>query len=1269
MNKNELRVFSQSLLRHKRIIIVLLSLFALTLLSRVIYVATANPELDVKTFQTALDSKTRVVEQHMDSLEMMLKAGDFDGLREQMRCANGEAKYFIYDKGTLVMWSDNTLGAPSRMTPQLILYPLAELPNSKAVRFMRTQGSYLILALLKIKNEYPTQNEYLENGFVKGFDIDKSVAVAYGGEKDRYPVFSHGGTYLFSLVPSREVVYSYDILRYISMVLITLALVIVFFIVNFSYKWLFHSDRMKPLHFCFSAMVIGTLISICLYFNWPTDLMRYDLFSPLFYASGNMFSSLGHLLIFSCFVFAESVFFFLNGWTSVPLRLASRHRTASIVTMQAVTAVLAVLVLEGIRNVVFNSTFPIVVDGGEITWTNVVYVVLLFFWLGTVVMIRYTMFVWLSRLIGVRKVLLSDVVVAVVAIVLLVLFPSYSLRHHVLLMIAVMLTDVFIVYFRSKVFNITSMLLLMAMFTTYAVYISTYGVARKQYDFYHTIAENLDGNEMLDNNIFTNIMFDELDARLMRDKALAPFESRDSLMVDSMLALHSKVDVVSQPADTTETDTIAYNTELATRLTSTYFRGYWRNYDVKIVMLSDSVRNIQYLNKLRHYENQIKSSMRIGKTHFFSPSNKFASSDYIGRYLTGTGIVYIELRSKTAISSYSYPASLLSIDDDNDITKGLSVARYRDGVCIARRGHYRYPDDDTWLRNSVMTAVGVADEMPHTEGFYSFNRRRSQHFVYRCDNGDEIVISQRRKNDVASSIFFGVYIYITVSFLYVMMRFVWVSFKWFRHGRPKIKWGFASKFQVTFLSLLIASFVIVGTITSLYMVNQYKQRQNTILQNKTHYIQKFMQESYKRRGSLNMVEKDELNFYIQDLASTYETDIHLYDEKGNLIATSQPSIFSRRLMSDYINPEMIFGERRPETLTETIGNLQYFASYAPIANQNKLTLGYVCVPSYYSYESARNQIFNLLAITVAVYMLIMLLSAFISMAVSRQLMRPLEQIKRNLASFKLKGKNEKLTYKNDDEVGQLVGQYNIMVDKLDESADQMAKDERLVAWKQMARQVTHEIKNPLTPMKLTIQMMQRMRADGDETRFNDYFSKSTSMLIEQIESLANIATSFSDFAKMPEARRERTDLMQCVAMVTDLFKNNAEGVEVNLRTDEREQYFILADKQQMKQVLTNLIKNAIQAIPKESCGRIEIDATRDRGFVTISIRDNGIGIDEETGGKIFTPNFTTKSSGMGLGLAIVKNIVTGNDGEIWYDTEVGKGTTFHVRFPLCESFG
>jgi nitrogen fixation/metabolism regulation signal transduction histidine kinase len=238
-----------------------------------------------------------------------------------------------------------------------------------------------------------------------------------------------------------------------------------------------------------------------------------------------------------------------------------------------------------------------------------------------------------------------------------------------------------------------------------------------------------------------------------------------------------------------------------------------------------------------------------------------------------------------------------------------------------------------------------------------------------------------------------------------------------------------------------------------------------------------------------------------------------------------------------------------------------------------------------------------------------------------------------------------------------------MIDQLEESAELLARSERESAWREMAKQVAHEIKNPLTPMKLSVQYLKRAwddKADDWDNRLDRF----TNTLIEQIDSLSTIASAFSDFAKMPKSEYSDVDIAHSVKSAVDIFEDTSHNVSINLDHYPENYFIVKTDAKQIVRVYNNLLKNAIQAIPDDRMGVIDIKIYQENNNVITTIKDNGKGIPTEMWEQIFTPNFTTKSSGMGLGLAIVKNIVVNSGGEIYFSTELNIGTTFYVKFPL-----
>ncbi|MBI3234245.1 MAG: HAMP domain-containing histidine kinase, partial [Bacteroidetes bacterium] len=413
------------------------------------------------------------------------------------------------------------------------------------------------------------------------------------------------------------------------------------------------------------------------------------------------------------------------------------------------------------------------------------------------------------------------------------------------------------------------------------------------------------------------------------------------------------------------------------------------------------------------------------------------------------------------------------------------------------------------------------------------------------------------------------------------------------------------------------------------------------------------------------VQLESLNELVNPISEIYQTDLNIFDGAGNLIYSSQPRIFESGIMSSKINENSIrnFYILGMSQLiqNEHLGKLEYLSAYTPLMVDNKL-IGYLNLPYFTKQAELSEAIKTNLISLITPYTFIFILIGILSWFITSSFVRRLNFIREKISNTVLGKKNPKIKWHSKDEIGDLVKQYNVMVDKLAKSAETLAKNERNEAWREMAKQIAHEIKNPLTPMKLNLQLLQRANNDNHPNK-DEIMSKVNRVLIEQIDALANLATEFSNFAKMPESKNEIINICSIIDDMATLFISD-EKVTINYNSS-KEEYYIKADSQEIKRVLTNLIKNAIQAIPEDRDGVIDIavNAIEDK-MLQITIKDNGQGIEDELKDKIFVPNFSTKNSGMGLGLAMVKKIIEQNNGEIRFESVIDEGTTFYITLPL-----
>ena len=346
---------------------------------------------------------------------------------------------------------------------------------------------------------------------------------------------------------------------------------------------------------------------------------------------------------------------------------------------------------------------------------------------------------------------------------------------------------------------------------------------------------------------------------------------------------------------------------------------------------------------------------------------------------------------------------------------------------------------------------------------------------------------------------------------------------------------------------------------------------------------------------------------------------------------------------------------------ETVSSLRNLSIYAAVRDDNGNVDAYLNVPYFLSQIDLNQEISNFLVTIINLNAFIFLIAGVIALFITNRITRSFSIIGDKMKEVQLGKTNEEIEWNYKDEIGELVQQYNKMVHQLEQSAEALAKSEREGAWREMARQVAHEIKNPLTPMKLSIQYLQKA-INNNHTNVKELTSNVANTLIEQIDHLSKIAADFSRFANIGNKHVERFDLHHILASLVDLYQANP---KITLMWNKTPTPLIMeADKTHMNRLFTNLLTNAVDACADNEKCFIEIREEIRNNQVLISIKDNGEGIVEETRAKIFVPNFTTKTSGTGLGLAMCKSIVEQANGRIWFETEVGEGSSFYVELPL-----
>jgi len=624
------------------------------------------------------------------------------------------------------------------------------------------------------------------------------------------------------------------------------------------------------------------------------------------------------------------------------------------------------------------------------------------------------------------------------------------------------------------------------------------------------------------------------------------------------------------------------------------------------------------------------------------------------------GYVIIDLDLKKQINETVYPELLQPSSNKDAQNEGeYSYAIYSSGKLVTQVNDYAFT---TKLANDTLRPL-----------HYKFhNGEQSSELYFKLPDKLTVVVVYIRNIYIETITLFS-YLFVIEMLLAIIVLLYQLYLSYFTRtsfsGRF-IKLTLRSRVHLSMLGVVLLSFIIIGFVTILFFVSQYSSSNTEKLRATMQVVKQSIQDHLNQEGAyVTDYVFDTVNHsrsfknFISGLAADQKIDINVFDERGILTATSQDDIYDRALISRTIRPDAFYQlsviGKSIVIQNEQVGTLSYLSAYLPLRDERGITLGYINVPFFSSEKDLNFQISNIVVTLINLYAFIFLISSVITVLLTRWITRTFNMIIKQFGRLNLQ-RNERIEWPYDDEIGLLVAEYNKMVKKVEENAILLAQSERESAWREMARQVAHEIKNPLTPMKLNIQYLQQAFRNN-KPNIEGLVDRVSDSIIEQIDNLAYIASEFSNFAKMPEAKPENLDLCDLLNRAVELYMNEP-NVSVILEPS-IEKFTVFSDRSQLLRVINNLLENAKQAIPESRKGIIIVSVKAEGSEVLITIKDNGEGISDEVIKKIFQPYFTTKSSGTGLGLAMTKKIIEFWKGRIWFDTKEGNGTTFYISLP------
>lgn len=596
--------------------------------------------------------------------------------------------------------------------------------------------------------------------------------------------------------------------------------------------------------------------------------------------------------------------------------------------------------------------------------------------------------------------------------------------------------------------------------------------------------------------------------------------------------------------------------------------------------------------------------------------------------------LYVKFFREYILSAGEVPALILS-SGDAYIPKlnEFSFAIYRDDKLDYKLGNFVFPID--------FKRFDIADS--------GFGESHGSRYLVKNINDRKKMVLMVLKPHFFENIAPFSYICIIILLIIIAIRFL--------SKESNLKGLFSTihgKIQMTMIASLGIFLIFIGLISVFFIVDRKKKD----IDNEQYMLTKSISENIRKSFSdLTgvFVYNDSIVLKNKDI---FFKDINIYDIDGRLVGSSQRKLY-HKMGKENINHSVLQRIIDDDIMylvdNEKLINYDCRTSYMLMTKSDGTALGYLSVIDFETLNERDEAIVYIFSY-LNIILIIIALSGFIVVFVSRRTMKPLAVVQEHIQNIDIESNNALIPYSGQDEIGALINGYNKMVVKLDESMKRFAILEREAAWRDMARQVAHEIKNPLTPLKLKTQLIQMSLIDASP-KMKEYFN----MVLEQVRVLEEIATSFSSYVKLPPNNPETFELSDMIKSVAATY-DTEKRIKVVVNTDKTN---VFCDRTLLNHVISNIIKNAIQSIEPDKDGLIEIDARVYDETCHISIRDNGCGISKDIRDKIFMPKFTTKSTGQGIGLSVVYDRVKTMGGNIFFESEENKGTTFFVDFPVA----
>lgn len=1109
---------------------------------------------------------------------------------------------YLFDNDSLVFWNNAQIEVIKDWKNLDGTEGLIKLKQGYFLFFTEKNNNKTALALCLIKPTYNLQNNYLQNSFSQWVNIPQNIEIA--DKNANKNVVSLNGKNLFSLI-GEDVNYSSKPLSNTCALIYFTGIGVLFLGLLLLYNF---NKNFKTV---IVVVMVPIFFKILLCFQIPYFLVNTFLFDVQLFGNAQSFLNpfLGDVLYNGMALVCLSVLIFLTKINE--LSKVSRYINQGIVFMFIVLITLQLN--HSLKSLVTNSTLSFdFLSVFNIKLPALVGLLSLVLSAIALFICVYKSILFFKKNVVLDALQFCAIILVCCLFIQLVSKPDIIYLSYWLFLFCVVLFTLIKINFAKATLGLGFQVLLIS------------GITAGFLNFY------ISKNKNLDLDVLSYKLSERQDPNLLSEFASIPKKIQNDEKLKVLLDF--------LPNSQKEIEQV---------LKQKYFIGYFNRYNIDYSLFDKDCKPL--LNPIQpillnegFFEDQIRelSDSTFISELFFVEKHK-ENSRYIAKIKLGEKNLYLLLEPKQFEELGSFPDLFLDQSQQKqEKLKNFSYAVYRSGQNTSRYGEYNYP-------------FFISDSNSLTKSNPNYIHR-----YFNPDNATEIIISEKVKS---WNYFFtyNSYLFLFFSVITYLCYFIYALIFTNRFATASL----TRRIQTIVIVLLLLAMSAVGVTSGRLVTNQFENDNVKVLQEKTLTIINELETQFKTQELFSTTQKELVNLKLKEYAHLFNTDISLFNKNGTLFNTSQARLYDFGLASTLANPQAFYelstNQSSGVCVNEKAGSLNYLSFYTPLFDSKKELIGFINLPYFAKQSDLVDELSGIISALINVYIILFVISILSGLILASYITQPLRLIKQQIANITLGKQNEKITWQSNDEIGKLVNEYNQMLIKLEESANLLAQSERESAWREMAKQVAHEIKNPLTPMKLNLQYLQHVMKNNPED-FNLKFENASKSIIEQIDTLANIATEFSNFAKLPSTQLQTINLVEIIKSSVLIFENYKD-IEIQNTISDTE-LLVKGDKDQALRVFNNILKNAVQALSETKKPKIIIETTQKENKLILSISDNGCGIAEELMPKLFTPNFTTKSTGSGLGLAMVKSSMQSFGGNVWFKSQINEGAVFYLEF-------